>query len=176
MSSGPRKVDGFDGATQDHVVKIIMYCSSTTNIAVGGAVEVNADTTYGLGNTVVVAANSGANASMIVGVCDKLPQKADGTVLASGDIIVQVSGIRTDIVCENTVAAGDRLTTSSTTGRAFDLRDLDVGAGVTAYNDAAAITERKLLKHQGTGFAIALSAASTLKCTARLLDPMNLAH
>ena len=172
MSSGPRKVDGFDGATQDHVVKIIMYSNDTSGLVVGDAVMVNAgDTTYGRGNTVIEATN--ASSSLVVGIADKLPQKEDGTLLSAGDIIVQVSGIRTDVNCHADTVAGDRLSNlaSSVAGQLRDLADVCATGSVSQ-------AEGVKLAYAGNGVAIALTddSATTNKCTARLLDPMNLAH
>jgi hypothetical protein len=170
MSSGPRKVDGFDGATQDHVVKIIMHCSSTTGIAVGDVVMVNtADTTYGLGNTVIEATQ--ALGALAVGVCDKRPQKEDGTVLASGDMIVQVAGIRTDVNCHADTVAGDRLAQSATAGRLSPIEDICATGSVSQ-------AEGILLARAGNGVAISLTDDGTVTnvCTARLLDPLQLAH
>ena len=172
MSSGPRKADGFDGTTQDHDVKILMYCNVVTNVAKGKTVMVSTDTTYGLGNSVIAATQAGGAA--IVGI-------ADSTPAAAGDLLVQVSGIRTDVVCDDTVVAFERLTVGSTAGQLFDIRDaVGVNTSQADFNHALNVAQRQLISHLGGGVAIALTdepgSGVVNQCTARLLAPMHLAH
>lgn len=167
MSSGPRKADGFDGATSDHVVKILLYCATTTGIAKGDTVMVHTtDTTYGVGNTVIEATQ--ALGALAVGIADSEPA-------AAGDLLVQVSGIRTDVNCHADTVAGDRMAVSAVAGRLRAIEDF-------AATNPVAQAEGILIARAGSGVAIALTddntaPASTVNvCTARLLDPMNLAH
>lgn len=160
MSSGPRKADGFDGATSDHVVKILLYC--TNAVTVGEAVQIDtANTQYGLGNSVKKAQASSADTELLCGI-------ADATMTAAGDLLVQVSGLRTDVAVDSSVAAGEYLTNvGATAGRLNDIRDI-IHTGFDLTRAQNAVASCKL--------AVSLSAESSNALTARLLDPMNLAH
>ena len=171
MSSGPRKADGFDGATSDHVVKILLYNATITGIAKGDTVMVDtASTTYGLGNSVIEATQ--ALGAFAVGIADAAPT-------AAGDLLVQVSGIRTDVNCHADTVAGDRLAPSSVAGRLGVLEDIiSADTSQADFNHSLNLAQRALTARLAGGVAVALTddSATTNVCTARLLDPMNLAH
>ena len=148
-----------------------MYCATITGIAKGDTVMIHtADTTYGLGNSVIEVTT--ALGALAVGI-------ADFTPAAAGDLLVQVSGVRNDVNCHADTVAGDRLAASAVVGRLGVLEDMiSVDTSQADFNHALNLAQRALTGRLAGGVAIALTddSAVTNVCTARLLDPMNLAH